>query len=141
MEIESYRMFNCSRCGHLVGICTKCDRGNRYCGPVCAQEARVESRRRANRRYQATARGRRLHRERQARYRAHRRKVTDQGCKPVAKPEKSEETRRKIYYCSTCGAGPVKWHRHLYLHQMRRPSHKRRSQHKTEGGPLLKQRL
>jgi len=42
----------------------------RYCGAECASAARRGSLRRAARAYQRTERGRRLHADRQARYRA-----------------------------------------------------------------------
>lgn len=67
---SSGRQFNCGRCRALVVICRHCDRGNIYCGPRCASEARRESRRACNARHQRSARGRRLHAARQARYRA-----------------------------------------------------------------------
>lgn len=75
----SARVFNCARCRSQVIICSRCDRGNRYCGKACSQAARRTSQRRAARRYQRTRRGRFQHAERQRRYRARRHKVTHQG--------------------------------------------------------------
>jgi hypothetical protein len=66
---DRQRLFNCERCSAQVVICGRCDRGQRYCGAACAREARRESQRASNRRYQATPRGRKLHAERQGRYR------------------------------------------------------------------------
>jgi hypothetical protein len=37
------RLFNCARCHRQVVICSRCDRGNLYCGSQCAQSARGES--------------------------------------------------------------------------------------------------
>jgi hypothetical protein len=73
------RLFNCARCGRQVAICRHCDRGNRYCGPDCAQAARRASRRAAGARDQRRRPGRMNHAQRQRRYRARRRKVTHQG--------------------------------------------------------------
>ena len=73
------RLFNCARCPCQVMICSRCDRGNIYCHPRCAQQARRESLRAAGQRYQRSRRGRFTHAERQRRYRAHRKKVTHQG--------------------------------------------------------------
>ncbi len=78
MEITA-RLFNCARCRCQVAICSRCDRGNIYCGPSCSQHARCESQRAAGRRYQNTFQGRLAHAERQRRYRAHRQEVTHQG--------------------------------------------------------------
>lgn len=77
------RLFTCARCRRQVVICSRCDRGNRYCGKPCAQTARRQSQRAAARRYQASRRGRLAHAARQHRYRQRRRtKVTHQGSLP-----------------------------------------------------------
>jgi hypothetical protein len=77
------RLFNCARCRRQVVICSHCDRGNRYCGKLCAQSARRQSQREAARRYQASRRGRFAHAARQHRYRRRRSaKVTHQGSCP-----------------------------------------------------------
>lgn len=75
------RQFRCGYCHVLVVICRRCDRGHRYCGRLCALQARWASSRRACRRYQATQRGARQHAARQRRYRERRaaRKVTHAG--------------------------------------------------------------
>ena len=73
------RLFNCARCGRQVVICRHCDRGNRYCGPGCAQAARRASRRAAGTLYQRSRPGRMNHARRQRRYRARRQNVTHQG--------------------------------------------------------------
>ena len=73
------RMFLCVRCRSQVLVCTPCDRGQIYCFGPCAQEARREKQREARRRHQATTRGRAMHADRNRRYRARRRCVTDHG--------------------------------------------------------------
>jgi len=79
----SARLFLCARCRQQVVLCSRCDRGNRYCGPTCAQRARREAQRAAARRYQSSRRGQRTHAARQARYRQRQReKVTHQGSPP-----------------------------------------------------------
>jgi len=75
----SCRLFLCARCRIQVLICRRCDRGQIYCAGICAQEAPRERQRGARRRYQATPRGRAMHAERNRRYRARRRCVTDHG--------------------------------------------------------------
>src|SRR5690606_12101460 len=54
-------------------------RANICCGPECARQRRLESKRVNNARYQRTRRGARKHAARQARYRAEKSKVTGQG--------------------------------------------------------------
>ena len=83
-------------------ICRKCDRGNVYCGPECSERARVQRRREAARRYQATARGRAKHRERQRRFRRRQRErqrrresVTHQGSELVV-PESTVQAAPKL---------------------------------------------
>ncbi len=74
------RLYQCVRCHQQVNICRKCDRGNIYCGPVCAVLARIKSLRLAGARYQATLNGKHHHAARQARYRLrHQKKVTHHG--------------------------------------------------------------
>ena len=60
-------------------ICRRCDRGQIYCMGICARDARREGQREARRRHQATPRGRAMHAERNRRYRARVRRVTDHG--------------------------------------------------------------
>jgi hypothetical protein len=62
-------MFNCGRCHRLVVICSRCDRGQRYCSPHCAQVQRRRSVREAGRRYQRTPLGARNNAARQKRWR------------------------------------------------------------------------
>ena len=78
---ETARVFTCARCHCPVVVCSRCDRGQSYCGRACATAARACSLRAAGRRYQATRRGRFTHAARQRRYRRGlaAKKVTHQG--------------------------------------------------------------
>ena len=82
----SCRMFLCGCCRSQVLVCRWCDRGQIYCIETCAQKARHDRQREARRRYQATPRGRAMHAERNRRYRARMRCVTDHG--PAKEPER-----------------------------------------------------
>jgi hypothetical protein len=73
------RLFLCALCFCEVRLCSRCDRGQIYCGRDCAQDARRQRQREARARHQATDRGKRMHAERNRRYRARLRSVTDQG--------------------------------------------------------------
>lgn len=86
---EDARQFGCLRCGTLVVICRACDRGNRYCNPVCASEARNKRQREASRLYQRTSRGARNHAARQDAYR-HRQRQR-QWAKRVTHPGSSDQ--------------------------------------------------
>jgi hypothetical protein len=55
------RLFVCARCRTQVLLCSRCDRGQRYCGRACSRAARLESRRAAGRRYQRSRAGRLAH--------------------------------------------------------------------------------
>ena len=77
------RMFLCGCCRAQVVLCSRCDRGNVYCGPACAASRRRESVRAAGRRYQRSRSGRFAHAARARRYRARRQNVTHQGSAAV----------------------------------------------------------
>jgi len=62
-------MFLCARCRTRVVLCSRCDRGNRYCGPACWRLARNAARRETARRYQRSRRGRLTHAARSRRWR------------------------------------------------------------------------
>ena len=66
------RMFLCAMCRVQVVLCSRCDRGNRYCGRACWHQARDMARRAAASRYQRSRRGRFAHAERSRRWRARR---------------------------------------------------------------------
>lgn len=76
---EPGRMFLCGRCRAQVVLCSRCDRGNVYCGPGCAQARRRESVRAAGERYQDSRAGRFAHAARSRRYRVRCQNVTHQG--------------------------------------------------------------
>ena len=110
-------MFLCGRCRCQVIICSSCDRGQIYCSGTCAQEARRDAQREARRRYQKTPRGRALHADRNRRYRARRRRVTDHGLPQkhktglfrrlevdaaLSEPSPSEKPSRQ-QHCHHCG--------------------------------------
>ena len=63
------RRLMCARCGLLVLLCRRCDRGQRYCSQACSVANRRESQRAANRRYQRTDAGRNAHATRSRRWR------------------------------------------------------------------------
>lgn len=63
------RLFSCIRCHAQTSICAHCDRGQIYCNIECANIARLQSKRDAQRRYQLTPGGRMKHALRQQRYR------------------------------------------------------------------------
>jgi len=62
----------CARCREQVLLCSRCDRGQRYCGRACSRAARLESRRAAGRRYQRSRAGRLTHAARSRRWRQRR---------------------------------------------------------------------
>jgi hypothetical protein len=77
----SSRLYGCLSCNSPIIICRHCDRGNRYC-KQCAPFMYLKARRRANKRYQSTYRGRINHAARQKRYRERQKqKVTHQCSK------------------------------------------------------------
>ncbi len=74
------RLYHCHRCHAQVIICSSCDRGQRYCSRECAVSARLESRRRAGKKYQSTHSGRFHNADRQQRFQERQKqKVTHQG--------------------------------------------------------------
>lgn len=58
-------MFTCARCHRQVAICTRCDRGQRYCSAHCRRQQRTANVREAVRRYQQTPHGARNNAARQ----------------------------------------------------------------------------
>ena len=63
------RQFLCARCRLPVVLCSRCDRGNRYCGRACGHQARDDARRASASRYQRSYRGRLTHAARSRRWR------------------------------------------------------------------------
>jgi hypothetical protein len=78
----------CLGCQALFLICEHCDRGHRYCSLECRHQARLQQRRRANRRHQQSPEGRLDHRDRQRQYRERcgQARVTDQGSLSIVCP-------------------------------------------------------
>ena len=80
---DTGRLYFCQRCRIQVIICSRCDHGQRYCGSICAQNARLTSLKRAAKRYQSSRSGRFTNAARQRRFRQrHPQKVTHQGSLP-----------------------------------------------------------
>lgn len=66
------RLYLCARCREQVILCSRCDRGNRYCGQACRHQAREQARRESAQRYQRSWRGRVRHAQRSRRWRQRR---------------------------------------------------------------------
>ena len=66
------RLYLCARCRVQVVLCSRCDRGNRYCGRLCRHQARAEARLRTAQRYQRSRHGRIAHALRSRRWRQRR---------------------------------------------------------------------
>lgn len=69
---ESGYIRRCPSCKKRFYICTRCDRGHRYCSRTCRVEGRRSTFRRASRLYQSSPAGRTNHAERQKTYRKNR---------------------------------------------------------------------
>ena len=65
----SARWFLCARCLIPVRLCSRCDRGQRYCTSECSRQARDSAQREAGRRYQRSRAGRLAHAARSRRWR------------------------------------------------------------------------
>lgn len=135
------RRLHCGRCGRVVYVCSRCDRGQQYCGADCSDKARRASLSAAGARYQQTPRGRRNHARRQCEYRqrlAVRRNVTHQGCRlePRAESVKtcatpplssvaaaiskgSTGSGRRLYRCTVCHELCEPWVRVDFLRRRR----------------------
>jgi len=117
-KTDSFRLFNCALCFLQVRLCSKCDRGNRYCGQICARLARRRSQVEAGRRYQRSFPGALNHANRQATYRMRTaQEVTHQGSpegrssaivsiesdKEAYEPTTSKLEKNERIRCSGCG--------------------------------------
>lgn len=121
------RLFSCIRCHAQTLICSYCDRGQIYCGPVCARAARVQSCRSAEKRYQLTPGGKMKHALRQRRYRARLAKiVTDHSFHSPAQhgllqSVKNEAEKTDVSHgdadkrCCFCKKPVSSWIRHGFL--------------------------
>jgi hypothetical protein len=125
------RLYNCVRCHRQVTICSHCDRGNIYCGKLCANAARSASSRAAGKRYQNTRRGRLKHADRQRHYRIRSKKVTHQGSPETpsndplttrsAAPESVVGVEDEVIRCHFCGRLCSDSLRLNYLHRTTLP--------------------
>ena len=138
--LTSARLFQCARCLSHVIICTRCDRGNIYCGQACFVAARQYSRCAASKRYQRTVHGRKNHALCQRRYREKRvakdiiktddsGKVIDQGshlnfpplCFPTAE-ELTSGAKEMYLTCDFCKRQCNFYLRRHFLNAYRRVS-------------------
>jgi hypothetical protein len=134
----SGRVFVCACCQAEVLVCSRCDRGQRYCGIECRQRSRRAAQQEAGRRYQSSRAGRFSHARRARRYR-HRCKppppkiVTHQGSQApdtgdvlqaglgMAPAIPSKETLRwNCHWCARCCSSVV---RRGFLPRGREPAH------------------
>ena len=106
------RQAECGSCRERFYVCSNCERGQRYCGLTCRQEARRRHCRAYNRHYQQGFDGRRLHAQRQARYRKRWRKrraqkVTDHslvfGLRSVNLGFEKHNDLKPLSRCAICG--------------------------------------
>lgn len=108
------RLFNCVCCQCQVLICSICDHGNIYCGPICSQLARTQLLKEVRRRYQKSRKGRFSHAEQQQRYRTRQKIKTqivmDQGSIPplvhdllLKSNEMEAPTSNQVVNCHFCG--------------------------------------
>jgi hypothetical protein len=142
-------LFVCARCREQVLLCSRCDRGQRYCGRACSRAARRQSLCAAASRYQRSWGGRIAHAARSRRWRQRCRErardeaaaldggvidfVTHQGCLVASAdaplPLTAEHAAAVtgtiaspgVARCRRCGAPLAPWVRQGFLrHGMRR---------------------
>lgn len=129
---ESQRLYHCLRCRAQVVICSRCDRGNRYCPQGCSQLARQESLNRAGKKYQQTRTGRVNNAARQQRFRERQRQKVTHQCsndltlydvvkrKPVKRSEAEKVTLALTYTaCHFCDRQGNGFFRQDFLHSSR----------------------
>ena len=127
------RLFQCALCHTQSRVCSKCDRGQIYCGTVCAVFARKKSMKLAGMRYQRTFNGKRNHAARQARYRMRQNEIVTHQGSPLMpqhasmnslenKTEKTKNEHKKLALtCCFCEKPVSDWIRNDFLR--RRGSH------------------
>ncbi len=126
------RLYQCTRCHAQVIICSRCDRGQRYCNDSCARDARTDSLKRACKKYLSGRAGRFNNAARQQRFRQRKRqKVTHQGSAPKRLHDllairliQLNKANRPSFpgtgvYCHHCGAVCEPFLRHAFLHSSR----------------------
>lgn len=127
---DSARLYTCLRCNGLVLICSRCDRGNRYCLTGCSEVARQDSLNRAAKKYAASRQGQLNNAARQKRHRERKqKKVTHQCSEPVAPrvvvviPKKPRNETPKMLKsiqfdrCHQCGCQCSPYFRRDFLHR------------------------
>ena len=145
LVVESVgRMFLCARCREHTVLCSRCDRGQIYCGQSCSSAARVEAQRAAGQRYQSSGIGRINHVERTRRWRLRQHQqrvpgaqeddfVTHQGspqaptAEPVlssslsagAEPVATVEAAQTQWFCPECSAALHPWVRLGFINRRR----------------------
>ena len=105
------RLFLCARCRSAATICSRCDRGQRYCSAECSRQARSCAQRAAAKRYQSSRKGRHAHARRQGQWRARQQMVTHQGSPPPPCPDvlpadettASQTAANQTCQCHFCG--------------------------------------
>ena len=125
----SSRLYHCCHCHAQVIICSRCDRGQRYCAGDCRHKARSKSRKRAREKYQSTHQGRSKNAARQHRFRQRQSQiVTHQGSSPkrlhdllktcLTAIKKTQKTSfpASTCHCHYCGAACDPFLRHDFLH-------------------------
>lgn len=128
------RTFACALCQREVLLCSGCDRGQRYCGVGCREQARRESLRAAGRRYQDSRAGRFAHARRARRYRERQKIVTHQASQVaplqttvVAQPVEAEvlapaaAVKALAWHCCWCGGACMPVVRRGFLRHGRVP--------------------
>lgn len=141
MSVSS-RLYHCCRCHAPVIICSRCDRGQRYCSGPCRSLAQIAARKRAAKKYRSTRKGRFNNAARQRRFRVRNaQKVTHQGSaiKPLRDVLKVQLTRNKktrkpsvpgtILQCHFCGEECSPYLRCDFLQRGRFTRRLRRSDH------------
>jgi len=130
------RLYNCALCHSQTIICSRCDRGQIYCGASCAITARTKSCREAEKRYQRTPGGKLRHAARQRRYRLRQKeKVTDQGSTSTASnalltsvKNKTKEDVMTFHdgkrYCCFCKQKTLAWYRQGFLQYYNRQANR-----------------
>ncbi len=81
-----------NECHAVFFVCSRCERGQRYCSHTCSHRARLLQHRHANRRYQSSREGKRDHCQRQEQYRQRRAQsiVTDHSSNSISFPASSD---------------------------------------------------
>ena len=98
-------LLSCKMCGAKCHVCSRCWRGQRYCGKDCSLQARKISLRRNQKKYSKTPKGRQAHIDKQKRYRKiHSRQKNSETDHTTALPEVSIKESQSPSSCLQCGA-------------------------------------